>query len=924
MGILEDIERQRNLMNAQAQANKAQANYDTLMPQAMAKLNQAQSRTTNPLEAVLSGIGSSISNVGDTLYNIAGGGIASIRDLASGNAGKRKYQKEWEARRKKELGDENMSDKDYYAKTAGKALDAAATVSDLIPGLGTAAKVGLNVGQGVASGVAQNYIDNGANVSLEDAIKGGLVGGAGAAAGQYVGGKLAGKAGNGKLSKLLYSNVGKGALTGAASGATGGGLNAALNGGDLLSGALQGAQGGALAGGTMAGTMGLIGSGLNRLNNKVKPTVQAQTPEVETPTKPITQEVAEQYVKQPTRRNIPITDYDAGEQAVRVNRANRGDNYTLRRSADTSDIKVSPNLDPSQVAALERQLTVNRQKQGAALLEQYGTLDAPVRRAVGSPEDVLTTLYDNYGLKSPADVQYAANHVTGKNGIVSQMTRELASSAKNVDTTITRDWLQELMDNNGLLDDEQKTVTKQIAGALKRANASSDGSTTLDIMKQLEKQSARYKGKDGTYHHATESESRKGLIIDLVHDELQDRLWDAAGDPKKVLTSERLAELKNMYKDNNAWANFIDNGLAKVTDGAQLRNAMKPLVDGSKIVNGSKMSAGGYGERALRAGTAANAKVALTQVGLDMLLNSDKAKQRKAEKYAKSAAKAQAQLTGQEVPKTTKTSQGMLDGIKNKASNAANALNNETFSNARLGGNVGENYNLPSFGELATRQLARQAGLGAARAQNNQAMLDQATEEAQGIQNNYENAMQQAQQAYALAQQQAAQSTDTSMLDRIAKGMENALAAGDISAYGELADLYKQAYNIYSLQNPETTAKSSAAKDLSVNQAKAYAGLQQLSDLSQMSPDLGTALASTPAGGIINLLGGNEYANQAKALATTIGYLLSGANIRETEAERIGQAYVPSAFDSDQVKQDKLSRAEQLLRSYLSDTSALQ
>ena len=1206
------------------QSNQAQADYDALMPQAMAKINQAQQGPSNPLESVLSGIGNSIKNVGTGLMDLFGTGGAAFGDAIESIRTGKVTTKNQDDYRKWLYNTDSV--KDAAAKGLGTGLDAAATLTDFIPGLGAAAKVGLNVGQGVASGIANPLIEKGSQATLEDAMKGALVGGASAGVGQYVGGKLANRtAGKGLISKALNSNIGKGAITGGLAGATGGGLYAGLNGGDVLGGALQGAQGGAMAGGTMAGTMGLIGSGIDRLNRKYN--AASQAPDVPT-AKPIVGEVAEQYTKPatietalqeaqtPTRRQIDVQYDGSGDGNVAVNRQRRdmyrlpdrsgstldgvlgpnnklqlpnaqrpanpyakmtdidvlndispsesgvpyksladaiqsgdflgddpkgvmaflkeelpketydniqnaiqervdldnmwageaygvskgdlpylnrdeyyrdtigrlgnkgngnlraedvpesmysrlrnsagknslGGNMTdnesilrelfgnaaegkdkyelydmyqqvaeapgpraynmdditaavtnseynnnlgdqalnaivapfrqeaqptsrqigvqgapsiadsidvsspnrgqliqdvmpaqrrqtqpqvqaqatqeapmptqrIRRAADTSDVRINPNLAPEDVARLERQLTVNRQKQGAALLDQYGTLDAPVRRAVGSPEDVLTTLYDDYGLKTPADVQYAANHVTGRNGVVSQMTRELAASANNVDTTITRDWLQELMDANGLLDDEQKTVTKQIAGALKRANSSSDGATTLDIMKQLEKQSARYKGKDGTYHHATEAETRKGIILDLVHDELQDRLWDAAGDPKKVLTPKRITELKSMYKDNDAWANFIDNRLAKSTSGAELRSAMKPLVDGSKIVYGSKQSAGGFADRAYKAATSANPIVAMGQMAYDAALDSDKVKQIRASRYAKDAAKARAQLTGQEAPKGNGligTAKNIGQKVVDKAGKAAEMLNNDTVYNARFGGNKGEAYNMPSQGEFMTRQLSRQAGLGAMQQQDRQNAIQNATQEAQGIQGNYENSMLQAQQAYNQAQQ--VQSSMPSTLDRIGVGMERALAAGDINAYSTLADLYKQALQLQQLQSPTS---SSQPKSLSASQSKALTGLQQLQTLSGMAPDLGTALASTPLGGVVNMFGGNDYSNQAEALATTIGYLLSGATIKPDEAEKLGRGYVPTAFDSEQVRRNKLSRAEQLLRNYLADTGSL-
>jgi len=1195
------------------QAQQAQDDYNSRLAAANSAAASAQSKKVNPLESVLSGIGNSVANLGKGLVNMFGETGADALDLITGNVGNENSRyNEFKKWAKENLhGDKDMSDKDYYAKSAGTALDAAATLSDFIPGVGAAAKTGLNVAQGVGSGIAQQYIDNGANVSLEDALRGGLVGGASAGVGQFVGGKLAGKtAGKGIVSKALNSNIGRGALTGAASGAAGAGLNTALQGGnfgEIMSSAAQGAGGGALGGGAMAGAMGLVGTGLEKLNNRVTgagtPTAKNMTTSTGTDT-PITSKIAQGIADdesiasrvartvddvQPVKKSIPITDYDAGEQRVRVNRpdteyslgnrqgsnidgilspnnrrqlanadvdttsrfqrlfndkniadaydalqsgqfgddasavlrdilsdetynklrnttrdyaqlgelafdgttagnkselpklnreqyyedtigklgkkgnaglraadvpdymydhldnsagknnlgrmvsdnesilreffgddagnldltdmykryedlaqaANQNAVYTndnalgalamdpdlnrrvtqeiledsyptrkidvkgapsisqsvdvdsygdttpirrtlnqaqevaqdttprraIRRSADTSGLQIDPNLDPSEVAALERQITVNRQKQGAALLEQYGTLNEPTRRALGSPEDVLATLYDEYGLKTPADVQYAANHVTGKDGTVTKMTRELAKSADNVDTVITEDWLSNLMKENGLMEDEKKVVHDQVAAALQRAGRETDGNTTLDIMKQLEKQSARYKGKDGTYHLSTDADQRKGLIIDIVHDELQDRLWDAAGDPQKVMTPKRLTELKNMYKGNDAWANFVDNKLAKAQSGAELRSAMKPLVDGSKIVYGSKQAAGGYADRAYKAATSANPAVALGQMAYEAALGSDAAKQTKANRYAKKAAQAQAKLTGQTA---NTTGNGIVNGAKNIASKAGkklsgvtNMLNNDFLTDRAYGGS---DLGMPTFGQLATRQTARQAGLAQARNQDAEREYQGAVQDAQNAALDFNNAMTEAQQNYANAAQamQAAQA-QPSQLDRIGSAMNAALAAGDIDAYGKLADLYTQAYKIYELQNPTATSSSSSdAKALSANQSKALTGLQQLQTLSGMAPDLGTALASTPLGGVVNMFGGNEYSNQAEALATTIGYLLSGATIKPDEAEKLGRGYVPSAYDSDQVRQQKLSRAEQLLRNYLADTGSLE
>ena len=88
-----------------------------------------------------------------------------------------------------------------------------------------------------------------------------------------------------------------------------------------------------------------------------------------------------------------------------------------------------------------------------------------------------------------------------------------------------------------------------------------------------------------------------------------------------------------------------------------------------------------------------------------------------------------------------------------------------------------------------------------------------------------------------------------------------------------------------------------------------------------MRPDAGTAMADIPVlSTLSDLTGGNEYANQSKALATTLGYLLSGANIKESEAARIGQSYVPNALRLRGSTPSKSSHARQLIQSYMGNT----
>ena len=396
MSLFEDELRRaqqfRAQINAREEAERAAEQY-----QQRAIANQAaqSQQAQGGLGGVLAGIGESIGNVGSSLTSMFGRGAASVRDLLTGNAGTGKYTKEFQEWEKKNLyGNENMSDKDLYARTGGRSLDAAATVSDLIPGLGTGARVALNIGQGAASGIGQELADNGANTSIENALRRGVTGAAAAGAGQFVGNKLAnGVAGNGRIAKALNSNVGKGALTGAAAGAVGGGLGTALYGGDLgqtLAGALQGAGGGALGGGAMAGTMGLLGTGLDKLGRKINP--DAANVVNQLPDSAITKKAAIQP-ETPTRRGIAVTDYDAGEQPIAVRRPNAPTSeYQLGKNAGSTidgilgpnNARKLPNATAPTDADLVKKFTGGEYKDAAAMIA--GEPDALAELKNMSPE----------------------------------------------------------------------------------------------------------------------------------------------------------------------------------------------------------------------------------------------------------------------------------------------------------------------------------------------------------------------------------------------------------------------------------------------------------------------------------------------------------------------------------------------------------
>ena len=1185
MSLFEDELRKaqqfRAQINAREQAEQAARDYEE---KAIAAQNAQNQQSKGGLGGVLAGIGEAIGNVGNSLYNMFGTGAASIRDLVTGNAGTGKYANEWKDYMKQsQYGDANMSDKDYYAKTGGKALDAAATVSDFIPGLGAGARAAMNVGQGAASGLAQQYIEKGANASIDDALKGALVGAGAAGAGNVIGGKLAkGIPGDGRISKALNSNLGRGALTGASAGAVGGGLATALNGGDFgrtLSGALQGAQTGALGGATMAGTMGLIGTGIDKVRNKTYPAAQNVVDNL--PESTITKQAVEVETPTTTRRGIAVTDYDAGEQAVKVKRPNAPTGeYSLGKNAgSTLDGILGPNNPrklPNATAPTDAQIIKNltggdydnaasiysREYEPQAALselkniltpEKYnelignirdvadmnqlsfdGTLvssksNLPILNRQQYYEDTLGKLHSKSALTgqewgaSAADVpDYMNSHLrNGQDsdngrilreffrgqmgdavdnadlGDLYQRYEDLAQSAnanqvytpENIDAGIRMtgndDITKALVDSYGLrqninvnetpslrkpidvgFEDPQnetvytkrtiapkttaepnlpaKATTAQVAPieetpliqkgtpeyeAIQRQeylanrqrelrNIVTDGVRSqygtirlndringlddaimeladygLTKRSQIDGFASRITGANGemskairkAMNNAGKTSGRIDISMDDVYRQAgasgnkaamdkintefnsrgkkytvdangemnrsdmydfgrelekegyrmierggrtQNNVTEAYGEAMKILGDNYIAKatdgvdmrnyinankLKNLLPGNEAWANHVDETIPNIKTVSQARSFMAAPTKLSLLADAAEYNKGTYGSnvgnlandgtRAVRAITSSNPARAGLQYVSAKALDSDVVKQKVINNAVKNYKNIEAGGNGRTGIKGKVGA--IAGGIGKKMDNISRTLNNDTLQKGALG-------------DIAMRQIARQAGLAAAndvQLENEQAAAQNALYEAQ---NNYNTAINNYQNAARQAQAQT--NAGAGQLQTISDAMDRALAAGDITAYGQLADLYKKAYAIYG----QDTATQNTQKALTANQSKALTGLQQVEQLSQMKPDMGTALANSPLGFLVNMTGGNEYANQAQSLALTLGYLQSGANITPREAENIGKSYVPTAYDSEEVRQQKLARARQLLNNYLGDTSALQ
>lgn len=853
------------------QSNQAQADYDALMPQAMAKINQAQQGPSNPLESVLSGIGNSIANVGKTLVDIPGTTVANWMDLFQGKKqdAEGSNTQEW---KKSLYGGENA--KDRYAKTAGTALDAAATVSDFIPGLGTGAKVALNVGQGVASGIANPFIEKGSQATLEDAMKGALVGGASAGVGQYVGGKLAKMTPSGSTNKLVQlgdkiatSNVGNGALTGAASGATGGALASALNGGDLaqvLSGAAQGAGGGALAGGTMAGAMGLAGAGLDALNRKVQ-----GTPDIETPTaiKPV------QDIQEDGEIATGWGDKNMTNAAKKRNR--------LQKFGDTLQDTGQKTQDQAVIGKLKGNLADEvAAKNSIQRLRDLGFEPSDYKQAANLSE-VANKWYDDQvktskvRLDMPDTYKLADEAAYYRNLSADQADKLKMDITKRLDavrktggglSTFDAAGLEKVA--KGLGQDAERMTTTNYGGSKKRiSNLSADAEAYANALNDIKAQ-LRSKVDDMTDYNP--DSLRKVLKNAGATDQQIDYLADAKSMAAVKRNTSLLEDARNMY--------------------TQIKSS--PLKRGANADASTNFTT-----------QAANAS------GISGLLN------------------LAAQPIGGAVGKVEKGLGRVISGagdivagetgnkLASKANNLVDALNNTTLSNASYAG-----Y-LPTFGEAMTSQLSRQAGLGAANDQENQAALQEAQQQVQNVQNDYNNAMTQAQTAYNNAQAMAPQtSPGNERLDQITRAMDLALAAGDLDSYGKLASLYQTAYKIYAPTETSTSGASSLNATQQGNLAKLESAGSAIDQLEQLYNQAGGGQGRL--GGKIAELGASlgmnsaasSYNSAARGLINQIAAAVGKTDSLNTEGEvQRALDLVPKITDTPEEAQAKLQSLRNML-----------
>jgi len=863
---------------------------------------QAQSKQKQGgLLGVLQGIGESTGNVGRSFMDIFGMPIANIKDVI---AGKNVDAESSESQKYKKFlwGGENA--KDRYLRAGGGGLDAAATVSDFIPGLGKAAKVALNVGQGVVSGFGNQFATNGENTTLEQALQGGLIGGVSAGVGQLVGGKLANRAAANPaktlIGKAAQSGIGRSTLTGAASGAVGGGLATALQGGDFgqtLQGALEGAEQGALGGATTGAVYGLAGTALDKVNNKI---LNGKKSGNQVPTN-VLADTQEETIPEGTRRRQTPMDWAENDISGQAKKQN----YLQKLGGDLQD-----------VAQATRDSAV------------YGRLKGNTAQEMIN-KDAINNLRKNYGY-TPDDYEQASNLSTAIN---KWYDNEIQSSgAEKVNTKLSSNLA--LPDNNTLPEKYEKAYKATIQNAMNMANAGDSNVVDKYTAGGLER-AAKYLGEQEQKLRRTNMNG-----VDGRPDGDRAELANYYKEARQMLRNEvdSMIELDDITRNN--LSKLLDNAgapeqakkaILAAKNFSEVKANTSPLEDARTMVrqmksSGLKRSAAGDNSSSLVTQTANAAGVNdLMRVGLKPVRSAVAGVENAAGKFISAVGNG----TSDNGPKAVKAATNLV-----KAAN--NGLNvgdadygfSDTVGKTKLTRGIRKAFSgndSLTVGDLATRAISREAGQTAAndvKVAREQAEAQKALNEAQAGYNtalaNYQNTMAQAQAA------QAQNSEGAQKLQQISDAMEAALAAGDITSYNKLADLYSTAYKIY---GKELEAAQAAANPLSNLSSTQLENVNKLDTASNAIDELEALF--NKAGGGQGLIGGNAanlmaslglnsdvstYNSLSRGLINQIGAAIGKTDSLNTEGE-VNRALelIPKFTDDAQTAANKLEQLRQML-----------
>lgn len=552
-----------------------------------------------------------------------------------------------------------------------------------------------------------------------------------------------------------------------------------------------------------------------------------------------------------------------------------------------------------------------RQKRNQKLLDQYGTIDKPTAKAVRAVETVGKIA--DAGFEKPADVESAIKKITGSDGAVNKLNRKVIANAGQVNTmdgldngTSLSQFVEQEIRMNGLYGtNDGNAIATEVDAILNQLPTRRDGTITgldnaedvFDVVQMLEKHSANYKGKAGNnYATSTPYKEQKAAVIDAVANVLKDRIYDAS-DISKVVTPDMIADMKSWYPNNKKWLDWVDNNIATAKSGADLRAAQAPFVRMGKIIDNAVVNSGTFGSKMPRYALkmATSNPLGILVNGAEMLSETPIGQRASAWVYDKLANRQAAKnnVTGATTPSVNNESANVT---YNPATQVYNAI-------GRTEGNT--------QGEQARTANYLSDAVQGTKADSLESLVAPSTTGATSV---YDSVYGRPTTNTVNTSNSYFPATGDYWTDILGVAMTSAIDANDAEAFGALYSMYQDAL----ATAQKNTTSSTSGQKLTATQQRANAAMNSLERISSMTPDLAYNLSNIPIIGGIATLGGNDYEAEAKSLAQQIGYMVSGANIKEEEAYNIGKAYVPQPWDNDQVRQNKLRRAYEIIQQYQS------
>ena len=600
-----------------------------------------------------------------------------------------------------------------------------------------------------------------------------------------------------------------------------------------------------------------------------------------------------------------------------------------------------PELDyNTQIQRQKAQIQADKLKRQAigGVLDQYSTtrLNDHINGLPEAVEDML-----KLGFTDRAEIDYYANKMTGKDGELSKVIRNSLKNAEPVKMETGTTW-EKIYEAAGADKTAQKEIKSFVDSQAGKYQKDADGTWNrqdlYDFGKDLETKG--YKLKDRYERLGNE----KDRACSNAYIDLSERIIDNATNGVEVSGNINLKKLISIAPDNAEHIKRMQDIAQNAKTVDDIRHAMANTTKMALLKKAEDFNINTYGQnqgdfgknanrviKGVKAMNSYNPAIAVAQAGIEMASESPKIKQRNIGKNYEKAQKLQAQANG-EAP----INSGKFAGIKEKLSNIkdvniAQGAKNLAGKAAGIANNATANLNnesLANFSLAGMNTLGNQAQqfankqMGKAEAERSQDRLENARTLA-NAQNEYDNALadynaQEANYNAQMAQSQA--SSMGSQLDRISAAMELALNAGDITAYGQLADLYKQAVEIESLANPTAKANAELSSSQKTKLNEIDTSMNTLNQLKNAYEQAGggkglvgnlSEFANSITGGAANrnLATYNDLKN---SLGMAIVKNVISAGGTEQDAKRY-IAMLPSASDTPEQAAQKFAYLEDML-----------